>query len=170
MSAFIMNAEPIAKIATYTAALLNMGYNFFGMSAPESLHHALSGCRDKYGYYSDELIYNALYQLNIDAVNGRYHENYTLDSMEKYKPVTAYKKPEYTSTYNPETRRYNGGHYQIDKWMLEMSNRLACFCYQCDEDATYKSDLFLAMRDLERCLNTFIVHNMNAWNNHKWGE
>ena len=158
MSAFLMNAEPIAKIATYTAALLNMGYNFFGMEAPTSLYFALSDCCDKHKYYDEEKIYNALYQLNIDAVNGKYKEHTTIDSMEKFKPVTAYKRPVYSK------------HYKVDKWMLEMSKRLACFCYQCDEDATYQSDLFLAMRELERRLNTFIVHNMDAWQNAQWGE
>lgn len=159
MSCFIMEEKAVAKLATYTAALLNMGYNFFGMEAPKSLYSAFSDCCDKYGFYSEGKIYSAIYQLNIDAVNGRYNDHYQLADYDKFQPATAYKRPEYSD-----------GHYKIDKWMLEMSKRIACFNYQCAEEATEKSELRLAMRDLEIALNTFIVHNMSEWQSAEWGE
>lgn len=160
MSAFIMKQEAISKIATYTADLLNMSYEFFGMCAPSSLYIALSECRNNHGYYEEAKIYNALCQLNINAVNGRYSENYPFSVVGEFKPIKAHKRPEYKGN----------GQYKLDKWMPEMSKRITCFNYQCCEDATRDAELYKAMVELENVLNAFIVFNMNAWHNIEWGE
>ena len=157
MSCFVMKPEAISKIATYTAALLNMGYNYFGMEQPDELAAALHDCRDIYGLYDSKKVYEKLYALNLEAYNGRYSENN--DYIPPYKGLIAYKKPE-----------YKDGHYKVDKWMLEMSNRLSCFRYQCCEDATYGTDLYNAIGKLIDRLNSYIVQNMKAWHDAKWGE
>ena len=125
MSAWIMAPEPLRKLATYISDLLNMGFNYFGMEAPRSLYAALLECRDKHGFFDESKIYNELLQLNIDAVNGRYKENSQISEFEKFKPAIAHNRPVYKNQ-----------HYTIEKWMLEMSKRLACYNYQCAEDAT----------------------------------
>lgn len=158
MSCFVMKAEAISKIANYTEALLNMGYNFFGMEAPDSLYMALSDCRDYAGFYDSKLIYKRLLSLNLAAYSGRYGRDSDLQELDGYKSISAFSRPVYCY------------HYKIDRWMLEMSKRLSCYNYQCAEDATRKDDLHLAMRELEKCLNYFIVQNMAAWQTSKWGE
>lgn len=160
MSCWIMGKEPLCKLASYTADLLNMGFNFFGMEAPKSLYLALADCSDGHGFFDESKIYNELLQLNIDAVNGRYKDEfYQLADFEKFSPATAHRRP-----------KYRKQHYTINKWMLEMSKRLACFNYQTEEDATSEKPLRKSMIELERALNAFIVHNMQAWQDAQWGE
>ena len=160
-----MGSEPVSKLAVYINSLLNMGYSFFGMDAPESLARELDECRlYRNDRYDEELIYNKLYGLNYAAFTCRY-PGHDVPLPAPYKYQRAHEMVNYTCSGS-----MHRGHYQIAKWMPEMSQRLACFLYQCEEGHIPNTELFKALKELERRLNFFIVQNMTAWTNQRWGE
>ena len=160
MSCIIMNAKPLASIADFIASLLNYGYNSFGMEAPKSMYDSLKYCKDKWGIYQAEQIYDKLHELNVMAYNGRYgREHEGEEYFEPYAP-------------NPpmQRRECENHHEKVMPWHIQMEHRLAFLTYQLCEDATCDTPLYKAMIDLEHRLDAFIVHNSDEWQSLRWGE
>ena len=63
MSCFMMDERAISVLSNTLESVMNSGFNRFGFEAPESLHKALSDCRDHYGFYLSEKIF--IYNLII---------------------------------------------------------------------------------------------------------
>lgn len=160
MSCLVMGSGPLAALADYIAAQLNMGFNFFGIEAPESIYRAL--CDDCYiaGRYDEEAIYRKLHSLNMRAYVGRYSrydEPVEFIAPEPYKPHTAYARPEYRDE-----------HYIVATWHYHMAQRLHFIVYQCAEDATVNDPLYLALKTFSHVFDGFIVRNNEEYVAHRW--
>ena len=144
-----MNPEIIAGIADYIDTLNYRGFDFFGYSIPESLHDVLEESNST----STREIFNKLYKLNVDAVNGRYHENYSnyIDMPRNY-----------TTLYHFKTEYSQPWEYQLLKY-------IACFNYQTSEDATIDNPLHKAMIDLQLDITKHIVWHTPEMNAAQWG-
>lgn len=167
MSCVMMRSDTLAALAEYTASLLNMGFDYFGMSAPESLFEALKDCADRYHFFSEEKIYAKLYELNHDAYKGRYAEaphvlSLLPAAMPPYRANRQYDRSEYIGGEQ--------GHWELSAWHYQMFSRLDCFLYQCNESPTYKAPLYLAMIELRRAFALFIVRNNIGYASHPWGK
>lgn len=156
MSCMIQKPENTAAIAEYIAHLLNMGFDFCGMSAPESLFNELDTCKHV-GYYEESEIYKKLRDLNRAAYVGRYPQEIIDTSDVNYKENTIDRRAEWT-----------GEHWNIENWHYQMLKMIQFFNYQCEEDATINDPLHKAMEQLEKALMQFIVMNSEEYNAQPW--
>lgn len=159
MSCMMMDSKPLSKIADFIAYLMTYKYDFTGISVPESLSTVLfEDCYDStFMEWKPDRIYKKLYRLNQSAYNGRY-ENHQIDyAMPPYEGTDIFKRCEWD------------GHFVVEGWHYEMASRIACFNYQCEEDATRQGELHLAMIDLQHELFSFIVVNNPLFHTNRWG-
>ena len=155
MSAFILNPEIIAAIADYIDTLNYVGFDYFGYSIPRELNEALN-LTTRTG--NETKIFNALYSLNVRAVNGRYSDN---------EPEEIEKPKQYPTLYHPQD--WQNGHAIIKPWHYQLLKSLQCFIYQCCEDATKKDPLYLALEKLENTIVFYIVQNQEDYTRATWG-
>ena len=163
MSAFMLKGERIAQLADYISALHNMGYDYFGYSMPETLHHELLDCRDNYGFMITAKVYDRLSDLNMRAVCGRYdREPFIIEDI-----------PTYTQIYHAREKgtddRVKGWYEEIQPWHYELLKLTQCFVYQCEEDATIDDPLYLALRELEKLQMSHIISNAPEYKLAQWG-
>lgn len=161
MSCFVMNAEPLAALANAIETRLNIGYDFWGFDAPDSLYRELMDCKTSCTYYA-EPIYRKLYALNVRAYNGRYpsHEEPT-DEEAPTINVNAY-----TITRRPEYRAHT---FAVQPWHYQLAKLLDCYLYQTAEDATYKDPLRLAIKEFRDGLCEFIMTHNPQYITLPWG-
>lgn len=163
MSAFMLNKERIAQLADYITALHNMGYDYFGYSMPETLHHELLDCRDDYGFMITAKVYDRLSDLNMRAVCGRYdREPFIIEDI-----------PTYTQIYHPMEKgtdeRVREWYEGIKPWHYELLKLTQCFLYQCGEDATIDDPLYLALKELIPLQMSHITTNAVDYILAAWG-
>lgn len=161
MSCFVMNAEPLAALANAIETRLNIGYDFWGFEAPDSLYRELMDCKTSCTYYA-EPIYRKLYALNVRAYNGRYsnHEE-PADEQAPNVDITRY-----TITRRPEYRAHT---FAVQPWHYQLAKLLDCYLYQTAEDATYKDPLRLAMKEFRDELCEFIMTHNPQYITLPWG-
>lgn len=165
MSCFVMNPRALAAVAQGIETGLNVGYNFLGLSAPESLGRALEDCADKYHFYSATEIYRRLYDLNARAYNGRYYGS-PADPADTTPPdFPEIPAPLHYAEYDPNSRCrvLTAEHFRYIKL-------LDCLIYQCCEDATINDPLYLALREWLREWQKFVVRNNPLYEAAEWGE
>jgi len=159
MSCRVMKIESLAELASYMAALMNLGFDFFQHSAPAALFETTRDCRKSY-FCSSRKLYEKLYSLNVAAFNGRYKEDDTTAApdvdIDKY------------STY--ERLTFEDFPPQVATWHYRIAKLLDCWLYQTDEDATHADDFRMAVAELRRVLVDFIVSNSAAYKAIEWGE
>lgn len=167
MSCVLLRSETLSALAEYAASLLNMGYEYFGMNAPESLFEALKDCSDGYRFFSEEKIYAKICELNRAAYTGRYE-----GEPEALSRLPA-KMPPYHANRQYDRGKYLGGdqgHWEVSAWHYQMFSRLDCFLYQCSENPAHKTPLFQAMSELRDAFALFIVRNSAEYAAHPWGK
>lgn len=157
MSAFIMNLTSIAALADYIDTLNFVGFDYFGYSIPETLNRSLN-LTTRTGNATK--IFNALYALNVRAVNGRYNDNEPdATEMPKTRPTL----------YHPAEWNAASSIYFIEPWHYQLLKTLQCFIYQCTEDATINDPLYKALKDLEHTIIYFIATNSPEYSAAVWG-
>lgn len=158
MSCFIMHPKALATLADTMQIILYGGYSSVGFDPPKSLHNALPDCRDRYGYYFSEKIFRRLYNLNAAAYAGRYR-------------TTQEEAPDMPEVSRlAQLRDYAEGHDVLKPWHYQFAKLLDCLIYQCYEDATENDPLFLALLDLSKVFNAYLVCNNDLYYASKWGE
>lgn len=158
MSCNIMSTQSHATLANSLTYIMNSGFNRFGFEAPESLYKALRDCRDRYGDYSAEPIYNRLYSLNLAAYAGRYSKTMPADPVPDMPSVPQLIQP----------REYY--HHEILlPWHYRFCKMLDCLIYQTSEDATRNDPLYLALLDFSRIYKSFLVLNTAEYHAAPWG-
>lgn len=167
MSCFIVKSETVSTLSDFLACLLNNGYNYFGFSAPESLHIELQNCRER-GYYQERKIFQALSELNRYAYIGRYEEEAGYIPASEYKENAKHKPAEY-GPMNPKDS-FGGYTVQVQPWHYEMMNHIDCFLYQCMEEPAKRTDLFKSLEELQMIMAFFIARHNQTYTSHKWGE
>jgi len=161
MSCFIMETKAIAALAVAIEKLINMGFNYFGFSVPDSLYKALYECAQVYphGFFSKKEIFSALYILNCRAYNTKYKVEEEAELIPE---------PDFSGCDITERLQYNG-HYIVKEWHYRLMKLLDCFLYQVSEDATYNDPLTIGLQDLSRTLCGFIVRNNDMYDKFPWG-
>lgn len=159
MSCFIMSPESHASLANTLGNILNSGFNRFGFEAPESLHKALSDCRDHHYYiYVSRLIFQRLYLLNYAAYTGRYTDTAAdiLPDMPRVPAIT-------------EPRQYADCQETLLPWHYKFCKLLDCLIYQCSEDSTQNDPLLHALVDFSIIYKSFLVGNTAEYHSAPWG-
>ena len=159
MSTMMLSQRFHYTLADTLGHILDCGFERFGFEAPESLHKALSDCRNRYGLYDYNAIYLRLYSLNEAAYTERYGSSDCGDIPDK--PYT---------THLVEPRQWKDGHEILLPWHYTFCKMLDCLIYQIDEDATEDFDLTMALRDFSRMFKSFLVVNTDEYNNAPWGD
>lgn len=161
MSCFIISLETHASLANTLGNILNSGFNRFGFEAPESLHKALSDCRDRNGFYNSIAIYRRLYALNNIAYDGLYKSD--------AHPANA-EIPEMPSVPQlVEQRQYENYHEKLLPWHYKFCKLLDCLIYQCSEDSTQNDPLLHALVDFSIIYKSFLVGNTEEYHSAPWG-
>lgn len=171
MSCMIQAHANTAKLAEFIAMCGNSRRERYGYIVPESLLTALkyAGACDESGYCNPEKVYYALRQMNLEAYAFKYGAEYAVYDDYKYEPNSGEKlRPEWDCGEPDERGNYWRGHWTITPEHFQMYKTAQFFCYQCDEDATYTSPLFKAMREFESNFAAFLVSNMPAYAAAKW--
>lgn len=163
MSAFIMSIDSIASLAEYIDTLNWLGFDYFGYSIPRSLNSALAlGC----GSGNEKKIFEALYALNVQAVNGRYKadNDTTVELPKRIEQIYHPKEPKHFD---------NEGHVfwidDIKPWHYQLLKKLQCFIYQCEEDTTIDNPILKSLQELEQELCRYIAENNIEYEMAKWG-
>ena len=157
MSAFIMNLDTIAALAEYIHTLNYVGFDFFGYSIPFSLNQALN-LETRTG--NEKKIFNALYGLNVKAVNERYSDS---------EPTTAEMPKDYKTIYHPSNWDNENSIYKIEAWHYQLLKTLQCFIYQCTEGEAIHTPLYKALEELEKTIVFFIAQNNPLYRAAQWG-
>lgn len=162
MSCMVMNPESLAAIANAVETRLNVGYNYWGFEAPESLYDELRDCQTT-GLYHAEPIYQKLYALNILAYNGCYsnHE----EPADEIAPIINGSK--YVVHHPPQYREHG---FAVCPWHYQLAKLLDFWLYQTNEDVTHNAPLRLAMKEFRDGLYHFIVLNSPDYIAVRWGE
>ena len=154
-----MKAEALALIAEGIEKGLNMGYNFLGLDAPDSLFRELRDCADRYGFYDNLAIFRRLYDLNARAYSGRY----PYDPADPTPPEMPVLPP---LLHHVE---WDGEKHLLTVEHFKYFKMLDCFIYQCAEDATCKDPLFLAVKDWHKDWMRFLIRNNPTFAALPWG-
>lgn len=162
MSSFMMSPQSHATLANALEFMLNSGFNRFGFDAPDSLHKALSDCRDRYGFYCNGQIYNRLYTLNARAVDTRYKNDPATGNAAMVPDM-----PEVPPLI--EERQRVNYHEKLLPWHYKFCKILDCQIYQSSEDATRNDPLLLALIDFSRVYKSFLVTNTDEYDAAPWG-
>lgn len=158
MSCFIVSRETTAALADFISSACNMGYDYFGFDAPESLHDALSDCKEFYKYCDPEKVYFRLREMNFDAYVARYKEIDFDFAPDEYRENIMYKPREYAE-----------GFHRVLPWHYDMLKKLDCYLYQCTEGEIYKTALYTALQEMKNILTGFIARNNAVYCECKWG-
>lgn len=158
MSCFMMDERAISVLSNTLESVMNSGFNRFGFEAPESLHKALSDCRDHYGFYFSEKIFSRLYILNARAYSTRYKSEWN---------GCVPSKPEIHSIIQERQREEH--HEKLFPWHYKFAKLLDCFIYQVSEDATRNDPLTLALIDFSSSYKSFLVFNTAEYASEPWG-
>ena len=158
MSCFMMDNRATSTLSNTLEYIMNSGFNRFGFEAPDSLHKALSDCRDRYGFYCSGLIFNRLFSLNARAYSTRYKSELD-DSIPS--------KPEVPPLV--QERQCEDYHEKLLPWHYKFAKLLDCFIYQASEDATMNDPLELALVDFSRSYKSFLVVNTAEYSAAPWG-
>lgn len=157
MSCMMLSARIHATVAETVAAIMNMGYNYFGFESPVSLFQALEDCADDFNYYDSSKIYHRLYILNNRAYNGRYKSNII--------PLVP-DMPTVSKLYEP---RCGENHHDVIKpWHYKFAKLLDCLIYQLEEDATKKDPLVIALIEFNHNYRAFLVTNNDEYSRAPW--
>ena len=163
MSCFIMSANALQTLAYTLECIGNHGYNFFGFEFPESLHKALSDCKDCFWHYNSYKIFAKLYILNTNA----YISNLKAAEIIELETELIPEKPNVPSII--ELRQYAHQHDIIQPWHYQFCKLLDCLIYQCNEDATRNDPLLLALKEFSISYKSFLVSNTDEYHNAPWG-
>ena len=158
MSCFMMDERAISVLSNTLESVMNSGFDRFGFEAPESLHKALSDCRDHYGFYFSELIFSRLYILNTRAYSTHHKSecNGCIPS-----------KPDIHSII--QERQREDHRERLFPWHYKFANLLGCFIYQVSEDATRNDPLTLALVDFSHLYKSFLVFNTKEYDSEHLG-
>lgn len=149
MSCMMLPATVHAAMADTLAVCLNQGYNRVGFDAPASLFDALSDCEDYSGRFSEKLIFERLYSLNLRAYNSRYPSDATDDETPDKPQAPALIQPRQAENY----------HEKILPWHYAFVKLLDSIIYQTNEKGTREDPLRLALVEFARDCKFFIVSN-----------
>ena len=161
MSCMVLTPAHIAAVAHGLAFMLNGSAGMCQLSAPPELFDALTACRyDPHGrMFDDRTIYAALYRHNDAAYEGRYMvEVDELDSI----PAMPNDFPRLLHPLRYHER------YLLDHDFYQYIMLLDCFIYQCEEDATARTDLQKALSETRRCLYSFAVQQNAEYASCSW--
>ena len=161
MSTMMLSTRFHSAMADTLGHILDCGFERFGFEAPESLHKALKGCRNRLDLYDYNAIYLRLYALNESAYTGRYRSSIYSTSSIPDKPYV---------THLVEPRQWKDGHETLLPWHYTFCKMIDCLIYQISEDTTEDAPLTLALIDFSRVYKSFLVVNTDEYNRAPWGD
>ena len=163
MSAFMIDNKNLTRIAKYITAILNDQNTmrlYEGIGCYEFSHEdierfkTLEGACDAEGWFNEEGIHRAVYELNKAALVGRYGE-----CNDEYEPIDK------TITIDTSEKGRN-------EWQCRLYNILRGYLYQCDERGARDHWMFRALHalscDLAHMIARTIAHEKYGCKWCKW--
>lgn len=139
MSAFIVENRTINKVVTRLQRDLNDGYGYY-----REQFKVLGFDHDSREFC--EKLGQALFDLNVQAVNQRYGEG----SADGFRPLYYTFKGEYSHT------------------LVSVFKSLRCWIYQCSEGNTPEQPLFKLMKEYSNALAENIISRLEEYNECEW--
>lgn len=135
MSAFVVEKTTIDKIISW------LRHEFLDNSYLRSIAHRFDVDVESEGW--EQRLAEAMYALNIEAVNQRYHKEDSADGI-------VYSLYPYTS--------------RISAWKA-----LRCWLYQCSEGSVPETYLYRYFREMEKVTAVQIVQSLPEYDQADWG-
>jgi len=104
-------------------------------------------------------VYNALSEMNCDALNQRYIHD---DKAEIEQIPKDYNRFEIAGNYKD-------GAFEIPTSYYQLLKSIDCYMYQCSEGNVPESALYEAVQGIRNTLANWIISNTPAFNSAEWG-
>lgn len=162
MSSFMMRTESIATIADFISTVFNDKNNNTHMAIQGDTYTTIENLQPQNSYIktvSIKAVYNALSEMNCNALNQRYMHD------DKAEPE------QFPKNYNrfEIAGNYKDGAFEIPTSYYQLLKSIDCYMYQCSEGNVPNSALYKAVEDIRATLVNWIIRNTVAYNNAYWG-
>lgn len=163
MSCLILEDRVLSSITDFVCACVNYSSEYFtGMwdIPKEDLERVFADCRDKYGYYEEEKVFDVLLNLNCDSYENLY-TGHKADERLFYK-------------YSPDFQihlPHNEGSYVIKDWHYQMYKWLDCYLYNSDNAPENDFTItFKTIKKLQDALGRYIICRSEKYKNARWSD
>ena len=162
MSSFMMKAESIAIIADFISTVFNDKNNNTHMAIQGESYTTIEKLQPQNSYIktvSIKAVYNALSEMNCNALNQRYIHD------DKAEPE------QFPKDYNhfEIAGNYRDGAFEIPASYYQLLKSIDCYLYQCSEGNVPELALYKAVEDIRAMLANWIIRNTIAYNAANWG-
>ena len=162
MSSFMMKTESIAIIADFISTVFNDKNNNTHMAIQGESYTTIENIQPQNSYIktvSIKAVYNALSEMNCNALNQRYIHD------DKAKPE------QFPKDYNhfEIARNYYDGAFEIPASYYQLLKSIDCYLYQCSEGNVPELALYKAIQSIRNTLANWIIRNTIAYNAANWG-
>lgn len=169
MSSFMMKAESIATIADFISTVFNDKNNNTHMAIQGESYTTIEKLQPQNSYIktvSIKAVYNALSEMNCNALNQRYIHD---DKAEPEQFPKDYNHFEVAKKTILTIGNYKDGVFEIPISYYQLLKSIDCYIYQCSEGNVPESALYKAVDDIRAMLANWIIRNTIAYNAANWG-
>lgn len=169
MSSFMMKAESIATIADFISTVFNDKNNNTHMAIQGESYTTIEKLQPQNSYIktvSIKAVYNALSEMNCNALNQRYIHD---DKAEPEQFPKDYNHFEVAKKTILTIGNYKDGAFEIPISYYQLLKSIDCYIYQCSEGNVPESALYKAVDDIRAMLANWIIRNTIAYNAANWG-
>ena len=162
MSSFMVKSETIATIADFITTVFNDKNDNTHMAIQGDTYTTIEKLQPQNSYIktvSIKAVYNALSEMNCNALNQRYIHG---DKAEPEQFPKDYNHFEIASNYHDGAFEIPASYYQLLK-------SIDCYLYQCSEGNVPNSALYKAIEDIGATLANWLIRNTTAYNVANWG-
>ena len=151
MSCFIVSNENLSILSDFIYAQNNYGFNYTGLTAPDSLQRIFYNYK-KNRTMNEKEIFETLYKQNLIAYDSRYGKEPIQDIL-----PDAYKD---SKTVKPRN---------ISKdWYFVVYKKLQCYLYQLAEDGTIDSEIYKCLTDVKNRIASAIISDTEEYKKIEW--
>lgn len=160
MSAFMMSNESLSMLADLISRYHETGGDAFGFYFPKELYDELFEFTN-HTWLSNEKIFNALADLNIESLKQRYPHGYeSMIGNVEYIPGH--------DIWRQEILNLEDGVVNIEPWHYQVLKTLDCYLYQCCEGNCDKRKFYKAIERLRDLWGCYIATNQVGYELAEW--
>lgn len=151
MSCFIVSNENLSILSDFIYAQNNYGFNYTGLSVPDSLQRIFYNYK-KNRTMNEKEIFKTLYKANLIAYDCRYGKE----------PIQFILPDAYKDSKTIKPRNIS------KDWYFIVYKKLQCYLYQLTENITLDSDIYKCLKDVKNCIASAIISDTEEYKKIEW--
>lgn len=161
MSCLILDDKVLSSITDFVCACLNYSSEYFtGMwdIPKDDLKRVFADCKDNWGFYQEEKVFDVLLNLNCDSYENLYtsHKAHEREFYKYLKGCRIHKV-------------HDAQKYVIEDWHYQMYKWLDCYLYNSDNALGNDSTItFKTITKLQDALGRYIICRNEKYKNARW--